>query len=287
MSGLKAVLRNAHLDGQLMLTEVHSQWMELPEDEQIYSEQAIDFVTRWMRRQFKKPRKGRFSASSIGHPCVRRRLFDYMGVEQVGNDLDSLHIMGSGTKGHLFWQMEGFSYPFDAPWLADAEVWTHDPHYQIGGSIDGILDRPSAPVLEVKTVAMGKFSRIQRDDTPEYEHLLQIAVYLMLRDVTRATLIYDDRNTGQFHEFIVLRDEVLEDEVTRRLERMNNDLVDDTVPPQLDDCEMRQGTVFKECPYRKMCHNVKSKLSECLPYVKEGPTLQEYLNAQRDLEVPS
>ena len=264
---LAAIIRNAHLEGQLLVTEYHSQWMELPEDQQVYSEEAIDFVTRWMRREFKHERKGRFSASEIGHSCNRRKLFSYAGAPKIGADLDSLHIMGSGTKGHLFWQMEGLSYPFDSPWLQAPEAWVYDPDYRVGGSIDGIIRAVGSPPLEIKTVAYGKFNRIQREDAPEYEHLLQLAVYQWLRNSDRASLVYDDRNTGLFHEFIVARDEKLEAEVIRRLNALNNWVADDLVPPMLDDCEMRQGETYRSCPYRKVCPKIKKKLSEVNQYV--------------------
>ena len=42
-----------------MVTAPHSRWLELTEDEQIPSDEALEFVVRSLKREFKKTRPGR------------------------------------------------------------------------------------------------------------------------------------------------------------------------------------------------------------------------------------
>src|SRR3954454_7159251 len=129
----------------LFVTGPHTEWMERPEEEQIYSPEAIRFVGDVMAGKYARPRAGRFSPSSIGK-CPRRLLFGFAGAPQVGENPDSSDLKGLGKWGHLRWQAEGLSMG----WMEAGEVWTFDPVRRVGGSIDGMNADDS--VFELKTV---------------------------------------------------------------------------------------------------------------------------------------
>lgn len=223
----------------------HVQFLLKTEEEQRPSEHAIAVGNSIQRGEFKRPRTGRFSPSSIGE-CNRRLVLGYEGAMQDSPDLDSLDLMSMGTRDHFWWQMEGLT----EGWMTDAEFWVHDPVLQVGGSIDGILADGS--ILELKTVMGSKLRRIIMDG-PVRGHLLQIACYLLLSDRQWASLVYQARDTGKFFEFRVQRSEELEDEVVQLLATMKEFTDAGTLPVILPDCEIRVGDTFKRCPFRSTC----------------------------------
>lgn len=247
---MKALLEDPHESGELIVTPPHSQWLELPEDEQVYSERAIEHAVKVLRRQYKHPRVGRLSPSGLGY-CQRKVLFSYVGAPQVGKNLDSEDLMAAGTQAHLWWQVEGLSYPFGEPYMLDAEVWVYDEKLNMGGSIDAVLVDGS--LFELKTVAWSKYNRIMSNGYPEWEHLLQLHAYFVLSKTERASLVYVDRNTGQFREFRVVRDDDIEKELMRRISSLHGYINAEELPKMLDDCEMRKGYIYKDCQYRRFC----------------------------------
>jgi hypothetical protein len=257
MRAIVPTLKSLYLDAvngtaARVVTGPHSRWLETPEEDRVVTEEAAQFAKDVFLGKFKHRRSGRFSPSSIGK-CGRRSLFGFAGAPQLGVDLDAIGLMSIGTQDHLYWQVEGLS----VGWMLDAEVWTWDPHYRIGGSIDGLLHDWS--LFELKTVIGGKYSRIVSiDDEPDYEHRLQFQAYKHTEGVETGSIVYQERATGQFHEFRVEAEDALEKDLIGKLEELNNHVEDRTLPPMLNDCEMRSGAVYRSCPYRKYCRTANT-----------------------------
>jgi hypothetical protein len=229
----------------LYLTEPHSQWLELPETERQYSPEAVQFVADVLLGKYAYPRVGRFSPSSIGG-CARRLVFGFIGAPEEGSNMDSEDLMAHGKWGHLRWQAEGLTLG----WMRAGEVWTSDLKRRMGGSIDGMLEDDS--LLELKTAIMSKYTRVTIDG-PELEHLWQFQAYAEMEGVSVASVVYEDRGTGQFHEFRIEPDEKIGKQLYRKLEMLNNHVEDGTLPDMLPDCETRTGKIYRNCPYRKYC----------------------------------
>lgn len=231
---------------KLYVVPRHTKWLELTEDEQVFSEEAIEFGLGILRRQFKHQRSGRYSPSSIGE-CNRRVVLGYLGAPQDPVNLDSLDLMEAGTRDHFWWQLEGITMG----WISEAEAWRHDPRLRLGGSLDAIMDDDS--IFELKTVHSNKFSRILREDAPLRSHVLQVHCYFLLTDLKWASIVYQSRDTGDYHEFRVKRDPAIEQEVLDLLTKLDRYVDADELPEVLDDCEMRVGTIYKQCPVRSHC----------------------------------
>lgn len=250
MVSLKHLYKDAIAEGPQypkMVIGPHTRWLERPEINQIYSEEAIQHVVRVLRGKAKKQRSGRFSPSALGE-CRRRVLFGWAGVDQVGEDPDVLDLMGLGSWGHLRWQAEGIS----AGWMQRGEVWVMDREYPMGGTMDGILADGS--IFELKTVHEFVFSKIvDQLNEPKYNHLLQIHAYMRMSRRDMASLVYEARSTGQYHEYRVKRDPDISRAVREEIELLTEHTVDGTLPPMIDECVKHTGTVFKRCPYRKHC----------------------------------
>lgn len=248
MPTLKELVRSAHENEDLVVTGPHTTWQEMLEHEQLPSQAAVHHVIRVLLRQYKHPRKGRFSPSAVGE-CPRRVVFGFAGAPQEAPDIDSQEIMDHGSMGHLKWQLEGLTLGY----MTAAEVWVEDQDLLVGGSMDAELE--DASIFELKTAIMGVYNKIVLDNrAPKWEHLLQVHTYFLLSGADWASVVYEDRGTGAFHEFRVPRDAKIEREVLRRLASYKRYVEDDALPPMLDMCEQRIGNVYRRCPYRKVCH---------------------------------
>lgn len=260
MPTLKDLVRDAYEGGHLIVTGPHYDWMELTDPERIPSEKALVHMIKVMLQQYKHPRKHRFSPSSMGE-CARRLVFGWAGMPQIPSDPELDEMAGHGNTAHLRWQVEGLTLGY----MKEAEVWVEDKDLMSGGSMDGRLVDDS--IFELKTKAPGVYNRVVIDNRiPIYENLLQVHNYFLLSGADWASVVYEDRAYGNFHEFRIARDSKLEREVIRRLNSYRRYVEDDLLPPVLADCELRMGKVYKQCPYRKDClvldREKKTKVSD-------------------------
>ena len=253
MPGIADMLRQANEARKnpalaAVVTPLHTQWLELPEDERYErtTEEAAQFAKDVLLGKYKRPRVHRFSASGLGG-CERRLLFGYAGVEQLGEDPDAQDLMSMGSHDHLFWQVEGLSMG----WLKLCERFVLNKRTRVGGSIDGIIFDDS--IWELKTVTTGKFSKMTDQNWPFHDHLVQADEYGEQWGSDYISIVYQDRQYGTYREFRIERDDKINKWRLELIERLNNHLADDTLPPMLADCEIRVGPTYRQCPYRKYC----------------------------------
>lgn len=252
MPTLKELIRSIEQGDNLVVTYPHARWLEMPEQEQVYSPEAIEHVSKVLRREYKHERSGRFSPSAMGK-CPRRIVLGYAGAPQLPPDLDNQEQMDHGSWTHLKWQAEGITMG----WMKAAEVWTYSEDLWTGGSMDGDLEDGSN--FELKTAGWNVYSKVVTiDHSPNFEALLQDATYKLLADKDWSSIVYEDRSSGQFHEFRYPRDAKLEKEVIRRIRSYQGYVEQDELPPVLPDCEMRVGTEYRRCPFRKNCLKAKT-----------------------------
>lgn len=252
MPTLKGMYKAAAAGSVNVVTPHHVRWMEMPEADQVYSEEAIAHVAAVLRREYKHPRNARFSPSAMGE-CSRRVMFGFAGAPQLGFDLDNVEMMDHGTWGHLKWQAEGISME----WMKSGEAWVYDPDLRTGGAMDGVLVDDS--VFELKTVGWSTYNKIVADGRePKVNNLLQTETYMYLSGATAASIMYEDRSGGLFHEFRIKRSREGDNRVVRTLNALNVFADNDELPPMLDECEMRQGQVYRKCPFRKICPKASS-----------------------------
>lgn len=253
MSLLRKELAAAHAaladpSAALVVTGPHYEWLGRPEEARAYSDAAIAHVVKALQGGYKHPRAGRFSPSAMGR-CERRIMFGYAGTPALGFDEESAEMADHGTWIHLRWQAEGITMG----WMTAAEAWVEDPDLRIGGSMDGVLTDES--MFEAKSAAPNVYTRVVMDEKwPKPEAVFQTDTYLMLADRDVASVVYEDRAYGNFHEFRIARNAGRERKVIAVLNRLNALAENDELPPQLADCEIRMGRTYKECPYRKVCH---------------------------------
>lgn len=261
MPSTRQMLEQAQRGNPLLVTRWHSQWLELEEEErfELLREQreAIQPVLdSLIFGLLKHQRVGRISASALGG-CKRKALFGFAGAPRVGEDPDSLDLMSMGTHDHMWWQIEGVAMG----WIEDVEPYVgYDPADGgdplagglVGGSIDGAGH--DVKLFELKTVRESKYTKIvQVNDEPDFEHLIQFDFYGDQLGVDVGSIVYQERGGGSYNEYRVERTERTSRTRLAIVEELGNHIADDTLPPQLEDCEMKQGFTYRSCPHRKYC----------------------------------
>lgn len=288
MTSLKSLINSAISGEQLIVTGPHYDWMERLEIDKVPSPKAIAHVIRVHLRHYKRPRAGRFSASAMGG-CRRATVFGFANAPQVKTESAGEEIFAQGTEAHIRWQIEGLTMGY----MKDAEVWVEDKDLRVGGSMDAQLHNDD--VFELKSGAPTVFRRIVVDAMwPDGKHIAQADTYMLLKDVPNASIVYEDRGYGDFHEFRVPRDARRERNIVRELRTLNRYVDEDDLPPMLDDCELRLGKTYRQCFFRKICPKVhtvseaqaagkKAKAEDSGLQVAEGQEMPEWITKVLDV----
>lgn len=209
------------------------------------SETIARFVTKELQA-VQRDRGATFSASARGS-CQRQQVLTYLrhpGQANFTSDTNAIFIHGTWT--HLKWQAMGF----DAGWLAQAEVSCRLDEYNVTGTIDGLLYDGSG--WEFKSINSRGYRSLS-EFGPKHQHLLQAHTYMLATGIRVWSVMYEDKDTQQWTEFVVPFDQALADEVINELERVNRAVRDKSLPGMLPACVLREGTTFKQCPYKGDC----------------------------------
>lgn len=114
-------------------------------------------------------------------------------IFKVGN---SLHAMIQAWF-EAWNELAGF------PTCVGNEVRIDDPRLNIGGYIDSVIRFPGAihdTVVELKTINSYGFSRLSG---PKPAHKMQMGCYMMSTGMPEAILLYINKDTAEFKEFLV------------------------------------------------------------------------------------
>lgn len=255
MPTLKGMLAEAKRGNPLLVTREHAAWLEMSEADRfdlINSERetVMAVLERLIFGKAKVERTKRISASGLGG-CLRKQLFSYAGAPAIGEDPDSSDLMSMGTHDHLWWQIEGMVMG----WLTEVEPFVTDGF--VGGSLDGVGFE--VPVFELKTVRESKYTKIVLvDKEAPFDHMIQLDFYMQQLNAANAALVYQERGGGSYHEFWVERRPEIARKREHITEQLGNCVTDNSLPAMLEDCEAKQGTIYRQCPFRKYCPKART-----------------------------
>lgn len=193
-----------------------------------------------------RDRGATFSASARG-TCPRQQVLAFIrakGEQNFTSDTNAIFVHGTWT--HLKWQAMGF----DAGWLKEAEVSCRIDEYNVTGTIDGLLYDGSG--WEFKSINSRGYRSLS-EFGPKHQHLLQAHTYMLATGIKVWSVMYEDKDTQQWTEFVVPFSQVIADEVIAELEMVNRAVRDRRLPPVLPSCALREGTTFKQCAYKGSC----------------------------------
>ena len=234
----------------LVVSPRHEAWL-VQNGNPIYSPEALAFgAGELLKQATPRDRRGTFSASSLG-TCVRKQLFTYLGMPEAPISAKTAQIFQNGTFMHIRWQMAGLT----EGWLAQAEVPVGANDLGLSGTQDGIAH--DGTVVEFKSINSHGYAGVTNFG-PKPEHLFQIGTYMVTTGAERAAIVYEDKNTQEYQEHVVVRDQKVSDEIIERAETVWTRAQNHTLPEPLDKCMAGEGYVYKFCPFRNVCLKVKS-----------------------------
>jgi hypothetical protein len=239
----------ASIKAELPVTPRHEKWLnENPNAE--YSPEAKSFLAYEIGKK-QRDRSAAFSASGAT-TCPRRRLLSFLGLpEDTKFNSRTISIFHNGTYMHLRWQMAGIS----AGWLAQPEVFATQPTYRIKGSLDGILDTGEG--LELKSINSNGFNWIMGAEKPKAAHLGQVGSYfVMLPDIEAFSVIYENKDTQDYKEFLIRRSPEVVKPALEELTRLNEHVENQTFPEVKDLCWAKQGSEYLQCPFKEVCPTI-------------------------------
>ena len=228
----------------LLVSPKHEAYLERGGDV-LLSPQVAQFVIDQLTGP-QRDRRLTWSASGLGS-CERQRVFSWLqapGKQRFTSDTNNYFIHGTWT--HLKWQTMGF----DAGWLGQAEVSCSIPEMELTGTVDGILTTGEG--WELKSINERGF-RMVASEGPIEKHLLQIHAYMIATGIRTWSLIYEDKGTQQWREYVIAYDQAMGQEVIDELGRLNGALETKTLPAVLPACSRREGTTYKQCAFRDIC----------------------------------
>lgn len=272
---LKQIIR-AHKQSDLIITpKLQAFLMNNP---QLYYDESIgDFIRDTITTQ-PRFRSGSFSASSAGM-CQRRQVFGYLGIDPGGNNGFQLqNIFEDGKWRHLRWQ----AILLQAGLLDKAEVPLDWPKMRSKGSMDGqgtvpddhpnVAWRGAEYVWELKGVSPYVYdSYIQQGGKPE--HKKQVHRYLLASGLDLAIIMYENKATQIWHEWVIEPDPVLLQEQQDELDSLNAAVTNEQLPPMLPECQMKKGKEYGQCPYGKdtgICAAMKDEWPVPVMITKKG-----------------
>lgn len=145
-----------------------------------------------------------FHPSALG-TCLRQMWFGAMGAppngDPTGSDLLRQHmIFETGTYKHIIFQ----NLCERAGFLTQREIAIKSKGKMLLGHADGeLLIDDKKYLLEFKTANSRQFSMIRE---PKEGHKKQAMAYMRVRKLKAAIIVYENKDTGQLKEFLVLYD---------------------------------------------------------------------------------
>ena len=229
----------------LVISARHEAWLK-DNANPIYSPQALEFGKRELMKQaFPRDRRGTYSASSL-NSCMRRQQFTFLGMPELRPTAKTASIFQNGTFMHIRWQMEGLT----EGWLREAEAPLPQNLLHLNGTRDGIAHDGS--VVELKSINTNGFSRVNTFG-PKEDHLAQVGTYVAATGAHQAVLIYEDKNTQEYREFVVKGEDLPIAAIAERSRTIWDMTRAEQLAEPLEKCIDREGYRYNSCPFRNKC----------------------------------
>lgn len=249
---LKNMIRAVQTD--LPITMRMEKWLtENPSP--VYSDLAVQHVNDFLTGKVggnRANRKPHFRASG-GGKCQRQRVLTRIGTQGLPQRFTSAqaNIFSTGNMMHLKWQLAGLT----EGWLNKAEVAFDREDIDLAGTADGVVHDGS--LLEYKTINDNGFQWVLSRGIRE-DHLRQIAGYKLLHpEFEAASVIYENKNNGEWRELRVVFTNKMVEEAQQDLEFLRNSVKAEELPPIKPLCALREGAEYNQCPFRDNCLGIK------------------------------
>lgn len=240
---------------KLPISPIHEVWMTEHGSEIVWSPEALEFARRVLNKEIggARRRKRLFRASSAGS-CGRKQLFAVVGAPRITKiESRAAGIFANGNFVHLRWQMLGLT----AGWIPDidhAETARENESLFLGGTLDAISYKDTG--VEIKSINSRGYRSVMQYGAKE-DHQFQTDAYMLVSGLETFSIIYENKDTQEWREFRHDRTDKGDRATLAELEWLNNHRVDGTLPKMLPECELGEGSTFRQCPFRKICPTAK------------------------------
>lgn len=247
MANLRDLVRAVQQD--LPITVRHEKWL-IDNSDPVFSESAISFAAKVLSGKVggKRSRKPGFRASGMGK-CARARVFARIGTVGVSEQFSSTqsNTFFTGNVMHLKWQLAGLT----EGWMIQAEVPLHNDKHDLGGTADGLIYDGS--LFEFKSINKRGYAWVNMNG-PNEDHKRQVAAYKLLKpELTAASIIYENKESGEWREYRHYFTEENMEPVQKELAMLTRSMQDHELPPIKDECLTKSGMTYRRCPFRDIC----------------------------------
>lgn len=220
----------------------------------VIDEKIADIIKDEITKQ-PRVRSGSFSSSSAG-TCMRRQVFQFIGVDSGGVNSPQLqNIFYDGTWRHLRWQ----ATLLQAGILSEIEFPLQWEAMRSRGTMDGIGvvpdDHPNEAWrglefgFELKGVNSYGYKAAIKNGNVKEDHLNQIHRYFLSGGFDLFVVIYENKDTQEWTEWVVEPDQKRLEAQRKELEALNEYADQKILPPMITPCIQRTGNEWKYCPF--------------------------------------
>ena len=239
--------------GDLVITPDLTMWMMRNPNFDLDDAVADIIRTEMVKKQ--RDRRASFSSSSAGN-CERAQLFDFLGLNPTKTHPTQLqNIFYDGQWRHLRWQ----AMLLQAGLLTDIEIPLSWPAKRSKGSMDGMgVIRDDHPHetwrglefgFELKGANSYAYTAIVQEGPRRY--MDQVHRYFLSGGFDLFVILVENKNTQEWTEWVIEPDDILLQEQTAELDRLNSAVDTQTFLPMLDECQLQKGKVYNSCPHGK------------------------------------
>lgn len=229
---------------ELVISRRYDEWVA-KNSNPVYSPEALDFAREQLWAQtYPRDRRGTVSASSL-KKCMRRQAFTFLGMPEMPYSAKTSAIFQNGTFMHLRWQMAGITEGF----LSACEIKVPSNPFRLSGTLDAVAYEDS--VVELKSCNSNSFSRAMAFG-PIAGHDYQVATYCLVTGREQGVLIYENKDTQEFTEIVLPREQLPLQEIIIANERLWEYLDRQVLPDPLD-AVYENKMPCSGCPFRNVC----------------------------------
>lgn len=247
---LKALVQAVQATDKIVTRPVQ-EWL-IKNGDQAYPAWVADKIRSLLIAQ-PRIRMATFSASSAGK-CERAQLLAFLGARGGVTDAQLQNIFNDGKWRHLRWQamlltmgvLVDIEYPL--LWLRYKGVGTMDGLGIVPEDHPNVHWRGEEFGFELKGVSTFQFSKYKQAG-PKEDHLNQVHRYFAMSGLKLFVILYEDKTTQAFTEWVVTPDPVRLREQTEELERLWGHAESRRLPPMLDGCAKGNGPEWRDCQF--------------------------------------
>ena len=180
-------------------------------DEMIVEHAAKEALERGVR-------SGRFYPSSLGSECDRFLYLSYNGMLPPENIRDGANLRRLDNGHYLEDRFFKYFLKLNVYKEREKRIFCEEP--PISGRIDFIIQLPEynhRTLIELKTINDKGFSNLSG---PKPEHNVQLQIYLNVLNMPHGIIMYENKNTQDFKEFHLFKDDELWKEIKKRCKRV-------------------------------------------------------------------